>query len=215
MKIKPFEGSPCRRCGTPLVKIVRNATPENKGKRAFFYAYWFRCPGCKAIFHVKEAARPWGTVLPAGETDTAGVTRNQFRDLSQKARLTKEEVRAVNKAERKRKKRERKAERRKLRQKAIALGKPSDWYIKYKEYLNSPQWQRFRRQIFEQRGRRCERCLKPAMVLHLHHKTYQRFGKELPEDVEILCAPCHEKEHGRGFHDGKAPQPWEKQENAA
>jgi 5-methylcytosine-specific restriction endonuclease McrA len=32
-------------------------------------------------------------------------------------------------------------------------------------------------------------------VLHVHHKTYARFRKELPEDLEVLCADCHMKKH--------------------
>jgi hypothetical protein len=33
--------------------------------------------------------------------------------------------------------------------------------------------------------------------LHVHHLTYERLGKELIEDVQIICRKCHHKEHGR------------------
>jgi hypothetical protein len=28
--------------------------------------------------------------------------------------------------------------------------------------------------------------------LEIHHKTYERFGRELASDLEILCPRCHE-----------------------
>jgi hypothetical protein len=35
---------------------------------------------------------------------------------------------------------------------------------------------------------------------HLHHLTYQRQGNELPEDVQLICLPCHSAaHHGKEF----------------
>lgn len=28
--------------------------------------------------------------------------------------------------------------------------------------------------------------------LHVHHRTYERLGEELPEDLVVLCEVCHE-----------------------
>lgn len=27
----------------------------------------------------------------------------------------------------------------------------------------------------------------------LHHKTYERLGRERDDDLEVLCKPCHER----------------------
>jgi len=32
--------------------------------------------------------------------------------------------------------------------------------------------------------------------LHGHHRTYERFGQEKIEDIELLCSLCHAFEHG-------------------
>jgi 5-methylcytosine-specific restriction endonuclease McrA len=80
------------------------------------------------------------------------------------------------------------------------------------EYIKTPQWQLVRdRKFAEQLERRgfsfCERCgeKEPEQVaretaLHVHHLTYERLGEELLEDLQIICRPCHENEHG---HDTK------------
>lgn len=65
----------------------------------------------------------------------------------------------------------------------------------YVEYIQSDRWGAFRERIIAERGRRCERCGAEDGVRHVHHKTYQRFGREIPADVEILCVLCHDKEH--------------------
>lgn len=46
--------------------------------------------------------------------------------------------------------------------------------------------------MFKLRGKKCERC--PATSdLELHHLTYERFGREGPRDLEILCPSCHDR----------------------
>jgi 5-methylcytosine-specific restriction endonuclease McrA len=48
----------------------------------------------------------------------------------------------------------------------------------------------------------CERC-KSRVDLECHHRTYARFGNELPGDIEVLCKSCHKAEHSkknRGVH---------------
>lgn len=46
--------------------------------------------------------------------------------------------------------------------------------------------------MFKLRGQKCERC-DACTGLELHHKTYERFGRELPSDLEILCKRHHEE----------------------
>ena len=45
-------GQPCRKCGHPVVKQV---TKRNGLHRAFWYAWYLLCPGCKAMYMVDEA----------------------------------------------------------------------------------------------------------------------------------------------------------------
>ena len=45
-------GQPCRKCAVPVVKRV---TKRNGAHRAFWYAWYLFCPGCKAMYMVEEA----------------------------------------------------------------------------------------------------------------------------------------------------------------
>lgn len=42
---------------------------------------------------------------------------------------------------------------------------------------------------------RCELC-NGQTASQMHHKTYQRAGNELPEDLALICRYCHEAIHG-------------------
>ena len=67
----------------------------------------------------------------------------------------------------------------------------------YYEYLVSPWWTARKAAVIRYRGYRCQRCgLKPSNGLQLHHRTYVRLFRELPEDLELLCVDCHRREHG-------------------
>ena len=57
-------------------------------------------------------------------------------------------------------------------------------------------WERFRRRLLDARGWRCERC-GLAGKLEVHHKRPLQEGGTAfdPENCEILCAPCHIREH--------------------
>lgn len=67
----------------------------------------------------------------------------------------------------------------------------------YYEYLASEHWIRFREKIFAKRGPQCEECGTVKGRLDLHHLTYERRGRELPQDVKILCSACHENQHAK------------------
>jgi hypothetical protein len=43
---------------------------------------------------------------------------------------------------------------------------------------------------------RCSRCGEKRH-LEVHHKTYERLGREYDQDLEVLCETCHERHHGR------------------
>jgi hypothetical protein len=65
----------------------------------------------------------------------------------------------------------------------------------YKPYLQTEEWERKRRDAVERARGVCEKCGSPDN-LQVHHKTYERRGEELPEDLIVLCSECHKKEHG-------------------
>lgn len=71
----------------------------------------------------------------------------------------------------------------------------------YKGYLQSEEWASVRRLKLSEVNFTCERCgLFPGMSkqkLEVHHKNYHRLGREEMSDLEVLCAKCHKKEHGR------------------
>lgn len=67
----------------------------------------------------------------------------------------------------------------------------------YAVYLNSPEWGRKRREALDRAGGKCERCTETEN-LEVHHITYDRLGYERPQDLQVLCNPCHAAEHGRG-----------------
>jgi len=64
----------------------------------------------------------------------------------------------------------------------------------YKQYLKSEKWQKVRKTLFLERGKKCELCLS-SKNLHIHHLTYERIFNEQLIDLQILCRKCHEKAH--------------------
>ena len=88
-----------------------------------------------------------------------------------------------------------------------SLESSNDMSTEYDKYLRSEHWQSFRERFFKTSavaknmrrkfgGVRCEFCLADG-VLHLHHKTYKRLGKEKLSDVVLICKTCHEAVHKR------------------
>jgi 5-methylcytosine-specific restriction endonuclease McrA len=66
----------------------------------------------------------------------------------------------------------------------------------YQAYLESPTWRRVRIRALADAGNACERCGAGDQTLNVHHRTYERVGgRELPEDLEVLCEPCHVRHH--------------------
>ena len=91
-----------------------------------------------------------------------------------------------------------------LKDRQIWLSNPAEFRLQgnqhwYREiYLNSIYWVRYVRPFMLGRAdHKCESCgRRDDVVLDVHHKTYDRLGFELPEDLEVLCRDCHEAEHG-------------------
>jgi 5-methylcytosine-specific restriction endonuclease McrA len=67
----------------------------------------------------------------------------------------------------------------------------------YRRYLESEAWGAKRRLALQAAGYSCASCQHHAVRgLHVHHLTYERFGNERLEDLQVLCEPCHVKLHG-------------------
>lgn len=79
-----------------------------------------------------------------------------------------------------------------IKRKNTTNNKRKEQYI---NYINSKEWKDFRLSIIKERGYKCEKCGNEKKVIHAHHLTYERFMKELPEDIQLLCVTCHEQVH--------------------
>lgn len=63
----------------------------------------------------------------------------------------------------------------------------------YIRVLKSARWKKMKKDRIWAVRFRCEQCGEGGTerTLQLHHKTYERLGQELPEDVVLLCSACH------------------------
>lgn len=64
----------------------------------------------------------------------------------------------------------------------------------YLEYLKTPEWRATRNRALQRAGYKCEQC-DARRELQVHHRTYDRVGRELDTDLQVLCGPCHEGVH--------------------
>jgi 5-methylcytosine-specific restriction endonuclease McrA len=67
-----------------------------------------------------------------------------------------------------------------------------NWREIYNARIKSAQWKNMKRDLIRMRSQKCEKC-GSCTSLQLHHKTYERLGKELMSDLELLCFSCHHK----------------------
>lgn len=65
---------------------------------------------------------------------------------------------------------------------------------KYKDYINSPAWKIRRDFAIKSADGKCQLCNSGSEIT-VHHRTYERLGDELPQDLTVLCAACHKKFH--------------------
>lgn len=66
----------------------------------------------------------------------------------------------------------------------------------YAIYLRSREWAARRLERLKSARYACALNVSHRSQLEVHHRTYDRIGHELPEDLVVLCARCH-----RRFHD--------------
>ncbi len=85
----------------------------------------------------------------------------------------------------------------------------------YWEHLRSNGWQQLRTRELKRAGHVCERCgvSSRSRALQVHHRHYRSVGEEQPGDLEVLCAPCHNRVHDGGRFDPAIPawgkdNPW-------
>jgi len=64
----------------------------------------------------------------------------------------------------------------------------------YDDYLTSKHWYEVRDRALDRAGHRCQMC-NSADRLHVHHRTYERLGREDDADVIVLCHRCHQLFH--------------------
>lgn len=60
---------------------------------------------------------------------------------------------------------------------------------------NPGHWDSLRALKLEEQGQACACCpnnMQSGYQLELHHRHYENWGKERPEDVVILCSLCHD-----------------------
>lgn len=72
---------------------------------------------------------------------------------------------------------------------------PKAWRARYKLYLHSAQWYGIRAQALQAAQWHCQACGQPNPRLEVHHRTYQRVGREDLGDLRALCKACHETMH--------------------
>jgi len=70
------------------------------------------------------------------------------------------------------------------------------WRRRYYAYLGGTIWRHRRKLALVRVGSRCEDC-GGTKKLEVHHLTYERLGHELPEDLQVLCKPCHRLKHAK------------------
>lgn len=68
----------------------------------------------------------------------------------------------------------------------------------YRDYLQTAHWELTRSLALERAGHRCQLCNGLKGGLNVHHRTYERLGAELPEDLIVLCRDCHRIFHKEG-----------------
>jgi hypothetical protein len=68
--------------------------------------------------------------------------------------------------------------------------------LQYQEYLQSSHWRTMRRKALENAEHSCQLCNSDS-ALNVHHRTYERLGRERLTDLIVLCRDCHAKFHDK------------------
>jgi len=67
----------------------------------------------------------------------------------------------------------------------------------YQDYLRTTHWSVMRKKIKAKYKGKCACCGFTAKdeIMHVHHLTYERVGKERLTDLVLLCESCHKHVH--------------------
>ncbi len=86
-----------------------------------------------------------------------------------------------------------KPKRKKKKRKKQKTAKPfvrPDYHI----YILSKKWEKKREKALVLADHQCEICTS-SFHLSVHHLTYERLGREIPSDLQVLCEDCHLMAH--------------------
>src|SRR5687768_12923038 len=64
----------------------------------------------------------------------------------------------------------------------------------YLAYLNSPAWRATRNRALRLANWTCQQC-GGKRDLQVHHRSYERLGREWDQDLEVVCDDCHREVH--------------------
>lgn len=68
----------------------------------------------------------------------------------------------------------------------------------YADYLQTPEWTAIRNGKLRSAHYKCQVCNTGNPPLNVHHRHYRNRGNENPQDLIVLCQPCHELFHENG-----------------
>jgi 5-methylcytosine-specific restriction endonuclease McrA len=80
------------------------------------------------------------------------------------------------------------------REALLAATQPLPYAEQYRQYRQTPEWRERADAAKARFGGRCALC-NASDRLEAHHRTYERVGQELPDDLTALCADCHRAYH--------------------
>lgn len=75
----------------------------------------------------------------------------------------------------------------------------------YHAYLRTPEWRRARAAALVRAGNACSLDVTHTDDLEVHHRTYERLGRELASDLVVLCRSCHRLHHREAGRSRRPP----------
>lgn len=66
-----------------------------------------------------------------------------------------------------------------------------------RHFYDTTYWKMRRKAAMRRAGHVCQECGASDRNLHVHHLSYERIGREHPNDLAVLCNSCHKKMHGK------------------
>jgi 5-methylcytosine-specific restriction endonuclease McrA len=77
-----------------------------------------------------------------------------------------------------------------------------DTKLRYKKKRRElGHWNKLKAAVLKERGTNCEHCQQPNSKPILSRKNWKRKGRELAEDVELLCQVCFDNKYPHKVHD--------------